>query len=382
MKKDMPNDLLDCENNSLWLIDPGKYRVSLSLKLKNPGKENVLSAINALEKRDDVLSAQPNEYFRIDAFTPDDPELDQQWAVDQIDLRDAWGIEVSRNKTTIGVIDSGIDADHPDLAGQVNRELGADFVGDGAGFLSDPNGHGTHVSGIIGAVGNNKTGVAGTNWSVNIVSIRVFNEYGGATTESIAEAISYASANNIPVINFSGGGLVNSDVVSNAINQYPGLMIFAAGNNGWDNTEHPVYPASYDNPRIIAVASSGIDDELSYFSNYSSTQVHLAAPGENILSTLPDNSYGKESGTSMAARYVTGVATLIMSVENSDYVNDPLHVKSLILGNVDTVSALHGKVSSSGRLNAYKALLAACGLSDDRGQETEGGNRRQPGWTE
>ncbi len=187
------------------------------------------------------------------------------------------------------------------------------------------------------------------------MSLRVFDEHGNGTTSSVIEAIEYAKQCNIKLLNYSGGLIEYDKALNNAINDYKGLFVCSAGNNGEDlDTNGDFYPAEFSSGNIISVASCDYFDFLLGNSNFGRVSVDLAAPGENILSTC-NNSYEYKTGTSMAAPQVTGVAALIWS----KYPNlSVAEVKSAILNNVDKVDYLNGKVKTNGRLNAYKALLS------------------------
>ena len=306
-----------------------------------------------------------------------------------IGIEEAWKIEEGSSSTVVAVIDGLVDIDHPDLKdniwvnsdeipgngkdddgnGYVDDVNGYDFIGN-KGDLRDVGEHGTHVAGIIGASCDNGIGVCGVNKKVSIMSLGLFSSTGGGDDASAIKAIYYAVDNGARVINASWGGPggTDGDALMESI-QYAGdngvLFVTSAGNDGYDNdtppstswwgTEVPSdanFPASYTCGSIVAVASSGSDDELSWFSNYGATTVDVAAPGSRILSTLP-GSYGYMDGTSMASPVVTGIAALLFSQDPSRTAAD---VKKLIMDTVDKSSAYSGKMVTGGRVNVFKAL--------------------------
>lgn len=303
------------------------------------------------------------------SIAPKDPDFYLQYALQKINATEAWNITKGSESVVVGIIDSGIDGVHPDLSDNIwtnpnpntygyNNDIhGYDFVARNGGTPADLNGHGTHVSGIIGAKGNNSTGVSGTNWNVKLAWLGI--GIGGSNSVSISaaiEALNYANLHDILITNNSYGGGRYSDLFKEAIENYRGLFVAAAGNYGLNIDNNAFYPAAYDLPNIISVAATDSSDQLAYFSNYGSTNVDIAAPGVDIYSTYNGPNYKNLNGTSMATPFVAGVAALLKS-EHSDFTTAQL--KSAILGSVDVLSQLNGKVSTGGRLNAYKALQNA-----------------------
>lgn len=357
------------------------FHQMVEIKLNTKSKQNVLDVIRELEKRDDVLVAEPNYIIELDSssITPNDTYVNKQWAIDKINLPSAWGITTGSKSVNVGIIDSGIKAAHSDLNANVDSTLSKSFIDNSP--LTDEYGHGTHVSGIVGAVGNNSRGISGACWNVNLISLKIFDSTGNGNAGNLAEAINYAQANNIDLLNFSGSFLVTKtfknkyyEVLKEAITNYKGLLVCAAGNQAAniddpsippnDNSMYTIYPSRYTNSNIISVASTGEDDKL-YLkkvldgSSYGKTSVDLAAPGVDIYSTYngdtSDKYYVNMTGTSMATPYVTGVAALIKSKYPSISADG---IKKAILDSVDKVTDLSNKVKTGGRLNAYKALLA------------------------
>jgi subtilisin family serine protease len=254
------------------------------------------------------------------------------------------------------------DTAHPD-----------DFVG--WNFINNTNrpfddvGHGTHVAGTIGAVGNNGTGVAGINWNVQLMALKSINSDGTIANADAISALNFAVAKaqegvTIKVINNSWGGQVAfgqalSDAVA-ASGQAGILFIAAAGNAGSNNDTTPFYPADLNLPNVIAVAATDNQDHLASFSDFGARTVALAAPGVRVLSTLPtidpisnSSGYGGLTGTSMASPHVAGVAALAYSYAPHAPIQD---VKDALLNGVDKLPALAGLVSSGGRLDALKTL--------------------------
>ena len=365
------------------LTNKKEFRQILCLTLKNKGKEQVLTAIKELEKLPMVRSAQPNYIITMDntyqtdrVIVPDDDEYTSQYAHAKLQSQDVWNFTTGSSSILVGVLDSGIDTSHEDLAANVNTTLCRNFTDDNGGNTSYVGGHGTHVAGIIGAIGNNGKGVAGLCWNVKLVSLRIFKQKPDdnkkliTTTDWTMEAINFARNNGIPIINCSFSGSVNDDDVSDAFSNYNGLAVCSAGNGvDHDNNENtpnipvntdqtPYYPASYTYSNIISVASTNSNDVLASTSNYGAVSVDLAAPGVGILSTVPNDSYEEYSGTSMAAPMVTGVAALLKSYKPSLTV---AQIKSAILNGVTTKSNLSGKCATGGVLNAYGALLEVTG---------------------
>ena len=355
-KKALPDELMDCDRRGLYLVDTERFRQILSIKLKTPGKENVLKAVKLLEQREDVLSAEPSGYGKSESIPPNDPNFQygSQWGLTQIQAPSAWDTTTGAATVTVGVLDSGIDRNHPDLANRVNVALSRDFVGDGLSpnGLADPCGHGTHVAGIIGAEGNNGIGIAGVCWDVRLVSFRMIDANGSYNLDWLVAAINAAQAARLRIINHSGGFYGNYNAVQTAVNNFDGLMVFAAMNEGTNNDTTPVYPASYDNDNIISVGASDYSDEMASFSNYGQTSVDLFAPGVGIYSTVP-TSYASMSGTSMAAPHVAGVAALLLSVKPDLTVNQ---LRIAILNGATKVPALKGFCWTGGRLNALESL--------------------------
>lgn len=353
------------------------FHQTLCITLNKHDKQNVLDAIETLQKRNDVLYAEPNYCITLDSTdVTNDEYVSEQWALDKINLPDAWKITTGSKSVKVGVIDSGIKADHPDLKDNVDCELSKSFVEgtDDSDALEDVFGHGTHVAGIIGAVGNNSIGVSGTCWNVDLVSLKVLDDNGvcGNSNDKISgviNAINYAKANNINILNFSIALVVpKSKAFEETINNYPGLFVCAAGNELFNidtaGQKRRIYPSIYTSDNIVSVAASNSNDKIWYVekfqqgSNYGIVSVDLAAPGADIYSTYTaeNKAYTNMSGTSMATPYVTGVAALIQS----KYQNiSTKATKKAILDGVDKSSYWSKYVKTSGRLNAYNALKSA-----------------------
>jgi PKD repeat protein len=293
-----------------------------------------------------------------------------------IDAPEAWDIETGNsNDVVIAVIDTGVDYDHEDLAAnmwlnehELNGVVGVDDDGNGYiddikgwDFFSDDNdpddenGHGTHCSGTIAAEGNNGRGVVGVSWNAKIMPLRFLGPDGGSTSDAIL-AIEYATMMGVDIMSNSWGGGGYSVALEDAIsaaNDAGILFVAAAGNAGTDNDVYPHYPSSYNVPNVISVAATDSFDNLAYFSNYGLISVDLGAPGVSIYSTLPGNSYGSYSGTSMATPHVAGAVALIKA-QYPELSSD--RIKARLLGSVDTIPSLSGKTVTGGRLNAYNAL--------------------------
>src|SRR5262249_9115492 len=227
--------------------------------------------------------------------------------------------------------------------------------------------HGTHVSGTIGAVGNNTLGVVGVNWTASIMGLKFLNQNGNGFTSDAIDAIDFAvqaktifgatGEANVRVLSNSWGGDAFSFALMNEIalaNDNDILVVAAAGNNNWNNDIFPTYPANYNVPNVIAVASTTNTDEKSGFSNYGAATVHLGAPGSGILSTARNDSYRILSGTSMATPHVAGAAALILSVCSLTTAG----LKSTLLDNVDPTASMAGITTSGGRLNVDQAIRA------------------------
>ncbi|MDQ3586816.1 MAG: S8 family serine peptidase [Actinomycetota bacterium] len=319
---------------------------------------SVRDAVATLERSPDVLYAEPNA-LRRKVATPDDPRFAEQWALHSpgdadIDAPEAWNLTTGSSAVTVAVVDSGIQGSHPDLAPNVSG--GHDFVDDDAN-PDDEDGHGTHVSGTIAARGDDAIGVTGVSWVSKVMPVRVLDENGSGTVADAIRGYAYAADNGAKVINASLGGIGSSQAERDAVASRPNaLFVVAAGNEGLNNDLVGSYPCSYNLANIVCVAASGRTDSISSFSNYGAASVDLSAPGEGILSTVPTDGYVAWDGTSMATPHVSGVAALIWSRFPGASV---AAVRSALLRGVDVKSGMSNRTATGGRLNAYKALLAA-----------------------
>jgi len=372
---------------------PGLHLVKLS------AASNFKRALRDYHKSPDILYAEPN-YILHTFAQPNDPLFPQQWGLSNtgqsggtpgadIHAPQAWDITTGSSDVVVAVIDTGIDYTHPDLAANVwsaptsfTEQVGSYSVTcpagshgiqpgalGGNGNACDPmdlDGHGTHVAGIIGAVGNNGLGVSGVNWNVQLMACSGVDSLGDAVAcLDFVKQMKDQGVNVIASNNSWGGEGLYSQALIDAITaqQQDGILFIAAAGNSFDDNDlYPTDPASLFLTNIISVAATTPNDGLAGFSNFGRYSVDLGAPGVDILSTLPGGVYGLDTGTSMSAPFVTGVAALLKAANPSW---DWRAIKNQILAGGDTVPALANTVTGR-RLNAYGSLTCSNSLVGSR----------------
>ncbi len=379
-----------------------EYNQILLLTLSEAGTQQVLDAIASLEAREDVLYAEPDSILEPTSTAPNDTYYSSQYASSAINLPDAWDITTGSVSVYVGVVDSGIDATHPDLANRVYTSASRNCVDPGnvttSGAHTDHSGHGTRVAGIIGAQGNNGIGVSGVCWNVNLVSLKISDDTHMMDMSSVIAAIEYATQTfrdiylpDIRILNFSCGE-IGAPSLQDSIDDYKaygGVIVCSAGNDSMNTDNICYYPAYYTttSDNVISVGAMNIgggilqtmtnnDGTVIGGSNYGATSVDIFAPGQNILTCYPESlCTGHTSGTinhmytgyhlmgqtSAAAAFVSGVAALMLSV-NPDLT--AAEVKSIINSTATYSSNFAGKCVSDGKLNAYAAVYEAyCRIS-------------------
>ena len=319
-----------------------------------------------------------------------DPAQARQWGLKSIQAAKAKALTKQKLKTKrVAIIDTGIDTRHPDLKNKLWRnpgELGKDALGrpkatngiddDQNGYiddvhgwnfvahnndLKDHHGHGTHIAGIIGAEGGNGIGVRGVAQNVELMVLKYYDPTatGNDNLNHTVQAIRYAVAMGAHIINYSAGGLEPSAAEKQAValaRQHGILFVAAAGNEGSnsDRMEARYYPADYDLDNIISVTAINSYNQVLSSSNYGTKTVDIAAPGANIYSTLPGGKYGSLRGTSQATAFVSGVAAVLMGLNDDfDYLQVIRRINST--GDYDAKSLAY-KTRYKKRLNIYKAL--------------------------
>lgn len=306
---------------------------------------NVDAAIAEYEASGDVEYAEPNYTYHA-SWTPNDTYFSNgvQYAPQKVSAQSAWDITRGSSTTKIAIIDTGVDYNHPDLAGKVIK--GYDYVSDDWDPM-DQNNHGTHAAGIAAAATNNARGIAGMAPNVSIYAVRVLDANGSGSLDDVANGIYHAVDNGAKVVSLSLGGPGSATSLQNAVNYAvsKGVVVVAAAGN--ENTSAPSYPAYYSG--AIAVAATDRNDARASFSNYGSW-VDVAAPGVDIASTVRNGGYAYMSGTSMACPLVAGVAGLLASQGRS-----AANIRAAIENTTDYVSGT-GSLYAKGRVNAANAV--------------------------
>ena len=371
-------------------------------RLRSRSKK-IAELVSLLSARADVVYAEPNFELHTIEF-PDDPQFVDQWALQNtgqssdgfsagtadadISAVPAWDISTGGTTHVVGIVDTGIDYTHPDLKTNIWSAPNSFTISLNGAAVNCPAGshgfnaitatcdpmddymHGTHVSGIIGAAGNNNLGVVGVNWATSMMGLKFLNSQGSGYVSDAVTAIEFAiqvksffastAAADVRILSNSWGGGGFSQALQDEIDEAASndiLFVAAAGNSASNNDTVPTYPASLNRPNMIAVAATDNNDALAYFSNYGQNSVELGAPGVAILSTLPGGNYGYLSGTSMATPYVSGAAALMLSICSLATPD----LKKNLLDNVDLIPSLAGQTVTGGRLNVNRAIRSCSG---------------------
>lgn len=362
------------------------------------GFGNPAAIKNTLERLPSVASISTNNVVRATEWS-NDPESSKLWGLNNqgqvingvagtpdadIDLPEALAHATVQTQVVVGIVDTGIDYNHPDLRDNMWKNPG-EIAGnnrddDGNGFIDDVYGfnfvnntgnpmdddeHGTHVAGTIAASLNNSQGVAGiASGAAKLMAIKFLDANGSGTYANAIRALNYATMMssrgvNLKVLNNSWGGYGTVPALEDAVNATNAagmLFVASAGNESNDNNgEFKAIPASYASSNIISVAATNNLDELASFSNYGATTVDLAAPGVGILSTTPGNRYQSFNGTSMAAPHVAGALALAWACHPD---KTSTEIQDALFGSVDALDSLDGAVATGGRLNVNNLLTA------------------------
>jgi subtilisin family serine protease/subtilisin-like proprotein convertase family protein len=352
-----------------------------------------------------IKTIEPNGVYS-PTRTPNDPRYPGQWYLENTgqdlpggagvigaDMRvtTAWDTSVGSRNVIIGVIDSGVDINHEDLRANIWNNPGEipgnridddnnGFVDDVNGFdfgefdndVTDDVGHGTAVAGVIGAVGNNGIGVTGVNWNVSILPLKIADRFGQLTLDAIVAAHEYSTGLrnrgvNLVATNNSYRGFNDAfyrdaptgfdaerDSITRFINS-GGTFVAAAGNDSFDN-DNPnftAFPSSYNIPGLISVAATDQNDALAGFSNFGLQSVDLAAPGVDILTTIPGNNYTFIAGTSFSSPAVAGMVGLLKAIRPNA---SAFEIETVLRDSSDPLPSLQGRVTSGGRVNLARAV--------------------------
>lgn len=355
--------------------------------------------LTALNNDDRFEYAEPNYIYSIGMVknsspvaevVPNDQKFSELWGMKNtgqsggvagadIDATIAWNRITDSRDIIVAVIDTGVDYTHEDLRENIYINPG-EIEGDGIdndnnGFVDDVRGwrflnnestndpmddhsHGTHVSGTIGAKGNNGIGVAGVTWNVRILPIKFLSGSGSGSLADAVKSIQYATKMGVHIMSNSWGGGGFSQAMADAIEESKNagiLFVAAAGNSGTNNDQRPHYPSNYQFDNVVSVAATTRNEGLASFSCYGKRTVHIAAPGHETLSTVLRNGYKAYSGTSMATPHVSGAAALLwqhMGAGSADY----KQVRARLMASSDKFGVYSRKIAYSGRLNINNAI--------------------------
>ncbi len=386
-------------NLSVLTFENNKSVSTMIEQLKNdPAIEfvepNFIYSVNPIkaDKNEKLKRLLKSPFTDFTAPTPDDPDFGKLWGLrntgsnepqgsagiegSDVNALNAWDLTRGSKAVKIAVIDTGVDYNHPDLKDnmwintqEANGKAGVDD--DGNGFVDDVrgydfanndadpmdgNGHGTHCSGTIGAVHNNRVGVAGVMADVTIVPVKFLTDEGSGSLEGAIKAIDYATTMNVDLMSNSWGGGGRSQALLDAIERASAKGIIftaAAGNSSSNNDSSPSYPASYETANMVSVAATTAQNTLASFSSYGRNSVHIGAPGHNILSTVNGGGYDIYSGTSMATPHVSGVLGLLLAKEGR-IPHATLRERLTMTG--VPVAGLRGKTVTASRADAYNLL--------------------------
>ncbi len=387
------------------------------LSVKNKSEFNTV--LKKLKAEPDILTAQADS--KICSFSASmDTYSDSQWYISnpgyyynyiyqtKHKIRSAAGIDMdvagawknmkeagtAKREVVVAVIDTGVDTNHPDLSANIwinKGEIPGDNIdNDNNGYVDDVNGwdfyngdasvchygpdgeaqyeddddHGTHVAGIIAAVADNQTGIAGvaSNIDIKIMTLKINGgENGGGMISDAIEAVKYADMMGADICNLSWGTTVYMGGLEEVMRESKMLFVAAAGNSGTNNDESPVYPACFKLDNLISVTSIDANGQLNSYSNYGKYSVDIAAPGNDIFSTVVGN-YSSLSGSSMAAPQVTGVASLLYAQSDHIYA---ANVKKMIIDQLKPMDNLTGCMKYAGIPDAYKTIMKAGSLNRD-----------------
>ena len=384
-------------NASLGATTLARYEFVPGLQLLQIHRDvSVLAAVRGFASASEVRYAQPNWVSHLLGASPaqggirpqripNDPRYGEQWDWQALDAPAAWDLTTGSKSAVVGDIDSGLDYNHVDIKANAWRNaaectglLGVDddhngYVDDCRGIDtingdSDPmddNGHGTLTAGVIGAVGNNKIGITGLNWRVRILPCKSHDSGGSGSVASIIECYQYMvterkAGYDIIATNNSyadcpeacGYDPATRDAID-AMGRAGILFAVAAGNNGRDIDQAPIYPASYFLPNVIPVAATTPEFGLATFSNWGVRVVMVGAPGEDVLSTTLNDGYDLVSGTSLASPHVAGLAALLHA---DDPTLDIYQIRNLIVSGGNDFASLAGKTVAGKSIDANGSL--------------------------
>ncbi|MBL7545904.1 MAG: S8 family serine peptidase [Bdellovibrionaceae bacterium] len=357
---------------------------SLATRSTDATKKNSATGSREFEKSEvisktDKVENEPSALFN-------DPAIKQAWGLKKSDAARAWKVTKGSKDIIVAVIDTGIDIHHEDLKDNLWKnpgEIGLDkngkdkstnnidddkngYVDDVYGWnfvsntadLTDNHGHGTHIAGIIGAMAGNQKGISGIAPDVSLMIIKYYDPKVTSTDnlKNTINSINYAIKMGAQIINYSGGGTDYSQDEFDAVKKAEKngiLFVAAAGNERSNSDQFHYYPADYKLSNIISVTALDPSKEVLASSNFGIETVDLAAPGQNIISTLPGNSYGFMTGTSQATAFVSGAAVLVKANKTEFKFDD---IKRYILSTGDPSTTLAQKTRTSRSLNLFKSL--------------------------